>query len=107
MDMPHHFKPCKLRDFPIWVLVELVSFGELIQLCTFYDETRSPSRPILIEEKFLNIIRDFRNASAHSNCLLNKAAARMAPRGLCCYLEYKNRPGVTSTRAACTPKSTL
>lgn len=69
--------------FPIWVLVELVSFGELIQLCSFYDETRSPSRPILIEGKFLNIIRDFRNASAHSNCLLNKAAAGMAPTKQC------------------------
>ena len=63
--------------FPIWVLVELVSFGELIQLCTFYDETRLPSCPILIDGKFLNVIRDFRNASAHSNCLLNKAAAGM------------------------------
>lgn len=63
--------------FPIWVLVELVSFGELIQLCSFYDSTRSPAQPILIDGKFLNIIRDFRNASAHSNCLLNKAAAGM------------------------------
>lgn len=63
--------------FPIWVLVELVSFGELIQLCTFYDETRLPSCPILIDGKLLNVIRDFRNASAHSNCLLNKAAAGM------------------------------
>lgn len=69
--------------FPIWVLVELVSFGELIQLCGFYDRTRSPSTPILIEGKFLNIIRDLRNASAHSNCLLNKAAAEMAPTKQC------------------------
>lgn len=61
--------------FPIWVLVELISFGELIRLCSYYDETHEKN--ILIEGKFLNIIRDLRNASAHSNCLLNKAAAPM------------------------------
>ena len=63
--------------FPVWVLAELISFGELVHLCTFYDETRNPDPPILVRAKFINVIRDFRNASAHSNCLLNKIAECM------------------------------
>lgn len=75
--------------FPVWVLVELISFGDLIRFTAFYDSfhlaefnqrnrTSDPSRgekpePILINSKFMNIIRDLRNASAHSNCLINKA----------------------------------
>lgn len=61
--------------FPIWVLVEVISFGDLIHLCAYYDQSRN--KDILIDGKFMNVIRDFRNASAHSNCLLNKAVAPM------------------------------
>ena len=54
--------------FPAWVFVELISFGELTYLCSFYDK--------LYDEKnfnriLLNSVRDIRNACAHSNCLIN------------------------------------
>lgn len=80
--------------FPIWVLVEMISFGDLIRFCEFYDNFKNDqlkrnensnvtesislsSKPILINSKLINIIRDLRNASAHSNCLLNKASKPM------------------------------
>lgn len=86
--------------FPVWVFVELISFGDLLRFARFYDQrgqskgretdggvSRStiiePSTgirsPVLIDGKLLNTIRDLRNASAHSNCLINKATERMDP----------------------------
>ncbi|MBE5926612.1 MAG: Abi family protein [Lachnospiraceae bacterium] len=55
--------------FPIWVFVELISFGDLTYLCEFYHEMYNEE---LIDNKFMNLVRDLRNASAHSNCLINK-----------------------------------
>ena len=57
--------------FPIWVYVELISFGELAHLCDFYNKMYN--RNILdIDNRLLNSVRDLRNASAHNNCLINK-----------------------------------
>lgn len=58
--------------FPIWVFVELISFGDLTYLCEFYKEIYKEE---IIENKFMNQVRDLRNASAHSNCLTNKLQA--------------------------------
>lgn len=56
--------------FPIWVLTEIVSFGSLLHICQFYEDQYNVN--VLPKNKFMNIVRDFRNASAHSNCLLNQ-----------------------------------
>lgn len=55
--------------FPIWVFVELISFGDLTYLCDFYKEMYLDE---IVDNKFMNSVRDLRNASAHSNCLINK-----------------------------------
>lgn len=55
--------------FPAWVFVELISFGDLIKLYEYYIE-RYPGR--LKDSELLYPVRDLRNASAHSNCLINK-----------------------------------
>lgn len=55
--------------FPVWVFVELISFGDLTYLCEFYKELYGEE---IIDNKFMNLVRDLRNASAHSNCLINK-----------------------------------
>ena len=55
--------------FPIWVFVELISFGTLTYLCDFFKEMYGDE---IVDNKFLNIVRDIRNASAHSNCLINR-----------------------------------
>ena len=63
--------------FPIWVLVELISFGDLLHICRFYE--KEYNHKLIPDNKFMNTIRDFRNASAHSNCLMNKMTEKVEP----------------------------
>lgn len=60
--------------FPVWVFVELISFGNLMYLCTFYKQLHGVA---IINNKLMNTIRDIRNAAAHSNCLINKMTERL------------------------------
>ena len=62
--------------FPVWGFVELISFGDLTYLIAFYDEIYSDP---IVNNKFMNIVRDMRNASAHSNCLINKLFEPLHP----------------------------
>lgn len=54
--------------YPAWVFVELITFGDLCRLYSFYQEEYKCK---IIDLELLNAIRDLRNASAHSNCLIN------------------------------------
>lgn len=54
--------------FPVWVFVELISFGDFAYLCEFYSETYGVE---IGDRILLNSVRDLRNACAHSNCLIN------------------------------------
>lgn len=54
--------------FPAWVFVELISFGELAYLCEFYQKKYGEQ---IVDRILLNSVQDIRNASAHSNCLIN------------------------------------
>ncbi len=57
-------------DCPIWVLVEIVSFGELIKLYNFYYD-RNPTEVIKrLPANVLNGVLSLRNACAHNNCIL-------------------------------------
>ena len=54
-------------DCPIWVLLELLSFGSIINLyAEYYQSQTEPYIPI----KILNLVRSLRNSAAHNNCLL-------------------------------------
>lgn len=55
--------------FPVWVFVELISFGDLTYLCAFYNQLYGIE---IVNNKFMNEVRDLRNAAAHSNCLINR-----------------------------------
>lgn len=55
--------------FPAWVFVEVISFGDLTYLCAFYEQTYGEE---IVNNKFMNSVRDIRNAAAHSNCLINR-----------------------------------
>ena len=55
--------------FPVWVFVELISFGDPTYLIAFYDSLYSDP---IVNNKFMNTVRDIRNAAAHSNCLINR-----------------------------------
>ena len=59
--------------FPAWVFVELISFGELAHLCHFYNSMYGAH---VGDRVLLNSVRDIRNASAHSNCLINRLGSR-------------------------------
>lgn len=63
--------------FSIWVLVELISFGDLLHICRYYDEKYGTD--IILNNKFMNTVRDLRNASAHSNCLMNRLTEETEP----------------------------
>ncbi len=54
--------------FPIWVFVEVISFGNLLSLCAFCKDTYGIE---IANSKLMNEVRDIRNACAHSNCLIN------------------------------------
>lgn len=56
-----------MPDYPIWVLLELISFSDLMYFSSFYGEKYDD---YIINNKLLNNVRDIRNASAHSNCLI-------------------------------------
>lgn len=62
--------------FPVWVFVELISFGDLTYLIAFYDELYADP---IVNNKFMNTVRDLRNASAHSSCLINKLFEPLNP----------------------------
>lgn len=64
-------------DCPIWVLVEIIGFGDLVRLYDFYYSQypeRTAYRTAYTNKKVLNPIRSLRNACAHNNCLLNSLA---------------------------------
>lgn len=54
--------------FPAWVFVELISFGDLAHLCEFYNQYYNVE---IANKILLNSVRDIRNATSHSNCLIN------------------------------------
>lgn len=59
------------QDCPIWVLVELLSFGDTIKLVDLYNKVHK-SHPVSFAKKgVLNPIKQLRNSCAHNNCLLN------------------------------------
>lgn len=49
--------------------MELISFGDMVKLYEYYTERYSGR---LKNSELLYSIRDLRNATAHSNCLINK-----------------------------------
>ena len=60
--------------FPVWVFVELISFGDLLYFCSFYEKIYGVQ---IINNKLMNTVRDVRNAAAHSNCLVNKMTEKI------------------------------
>ena len=61
-------------DFPIWVFVELISFGSLLHLCDTYKKEYNKA---IVNNNLMNVIRDLRNAAAHSNCVINKMTEKI------------------------------
>ena len=59
-------------DLPIWAMLELMSFGDLLNFYFYYYElkTENSERPP-IPKNVLHKVKNIRNACAHNNCILN------------------------------------
>lgn len=57
-------------DCPVWVLVEILSFGDFLKFYTFYYQNHLGAHSP-IDSKILNSVRNLRNACAHNNSLLH------------------------------------
>lgn len=55
-------------NYPVWVLLELISFGDLVKFYYLYQKTYKNR---LEDGDLLYCVRNLRNAAAHSNCLIN------------------------------------
>ena len=56
-------------DMPIWAFVELISFGDLIELVGYYSKKKGWTPPV--DLKSLDRVRQIRNACAHGNAIIN------------------------------------
>ena len=54
-------------NFPMWVFVELASFGAVTSFCNFLS---SQYNKTILHSPLLNSVRDLRNAVAHNSCML-------------------------------------
>lgn len=59
------------QNCPVWVLVELLSFGDTIKLVNFYNKMYHDCKVNIPQNSILQPIKSLRNACAHNNCLLN------------------------------------
>ena len=57
-------------DMPIWAFVEILSFGSFLRFYRFFAD-RLGNAQMLDQWYRLSAIRGIRNASAHSNCIIN------------------------------------
>ena len=57
------------EDLPIWVFVELISFGDLKDLIEYYSKCTGWHVPVDLQS--LDRVRQIRNACAHGNAIIN------------------------------------
>lgn len=55
------------NDCPVWVLLEMLTFGDFIRFYEFYYSSRSLSK---IPLSVINLVKSLRNGVAHNNCIL-------------------------------------
>ena len=60
----------KSSDIPVWVFIEVISFGSLISFYKFCAD-RYKCKQMLDKHYLLKSCKSIRNAAAHNNCILN------------------------------------
>ena len=84
-------------DLPIWAMLELMTFGDLLNFYFFYYDLKTDpaSRPP-IPKNVLHKVKNIRNACAHNNCILNHLKDKSAniPPAIG---EFARRIGLTSS----------
>lgn len=91
-DSTNSYVELKILNYhcPVWVLVELISFGDTLKLIKLYNN-RNPSDRINIDTSILNPIKSLRNACAHNNCLLcslSKTTHTHPPRAISQFISH-------------------
>lgn len=56
-------------EMPVWALVEIISFGDLLAFVEYVSNKLSWKLPV--DMKSLDRVRQIRNAAAHNNCIIN------------------------------------
>lgn len=69
------------KDMPVWVFLELISFGTLIEFYKFC-ASNLHSKDLESDRYLLIALRQLRNACAHSNCLIGNMGQSNAERKL-------------------------
>lgn len=62
------YKITAFNDCPIWVFLELITFGDFIKFYEFYYRVMKIKMPVSIP--ILKMLKNLRNACAHNNCLI-------------------------------------
>lgn len=73
-------------DCPAWVLLELLTFGDLLKFFQYY-RNKYP-HPDTIPKNILNMVKSMRNACAHNNCLFVNFAPSEGTRPPKCISDY-------------------
>lgn len=63
----------KYDDCPIWVFLELITFGDLIYFYSFFCQ-QIKIRPV-VSSPLLHLVKNLRNGCAHNNCILANLSA--------------------------------
>ena len=61
-------------QFAVWSMVEILSFGDLLNLCDLYYSKYRNKYKSRINISNYRIVKFLRNAAAHNNCLINNLA---------------------------------
>lgn len=64
----NEYKILAFNDCPVWVFLELITFGDFIKFYEFYYRVMRIKEPLSIS--VLKMIKNLRNACAHNNCLI-------------------------------------
>lgn len=76
------------NNYAIWNFMEVITFGELIELYKFYYQKYDLKKAKIYN--YLYCVKHLRNASAHSNCLLNNIRKTIVPnKSLVSFLKNK------------------
>ena len=59
------------NDCPVWVLLELLTFGDFIRFYEFYYSSKNLPQ---IQLPIINLVKSLRNGVAHNNCILSNLA---------------------------------
>lgn len=91
-----------LHDMPVWVFVEVVSFGPLLSLFRFCAE-RWGDREMLQDYYTIKQVKDVRNACAHQSCVINgfhpgRESGYRSPPKVCAFLTSRELPNSPSRR---------